>query len=88
LTFGQSIDKIAAENPIVFGSTKSHRYLVGGQGVLLVMSNIDPMDMKFGMVVEFDALNNYPKFGCDQLISCPVRALAKNSPNPFPLGLQ
>ena len=42
-----------------------------------VMSNIGPIDMKFGMEVEFDALNDYPKFGSDQLISCPVGALTK-----------
>jgi len=41
------------------------------------MSNIDPMGMKFGMEIEFDALNDYPKFNCDQLINCPVRAPAK-----------
>ena len=42
-----------------------------------VMSDFGPIDMKFGMEVEFDILNNYPKFGCDQLISCPVRGRTK-----------
>ena len=41
------------------------------------MSDFDPIDMKFGMEVEFDALNDYPMFGSDQLISCPVGALTK-----------
>ena len=47
-----------------------------------VMSDFGPIDMKFGMGVEFDAFNDYPKFGCDQLISCPVGVLQKNSANP------
>ena len=38
-----------------------------------VMSNIGPIDMKFDMEVEFDELNDYLKFGHDQLISCVVR---------------
>ena len=41
------------------------------------MSDFNPIDMKFGMEVEYDELNDYPKFGCDQLISCLVRAPAK-----------
>ena len=36
-----------------------------------------PIEMKFGMGVEFDELNDFPKFGCDKLISCPVRARTK-----------
>ena len=36
-----------------------------------------PIDMKFGMEVEFNALKDYPKFGCDQLISCPAGARTK-----------
>ena len=77
LIVGQSVDKIAFECPIVFGGIKSHRCPVGGRGVLGVMSNIRLIDMKFVMKVEFDELNDYPKFGCDQLISCPIRAPAK-----------
>jgi len=53
------------------------RCLVGGRGVLVVMPDFDPIDMKFGMEVECDVLNDYPKFGCDQLISYPVRACTK-----------
>ena len=33
------------------------------------MSDFDPIEMKFGMQVKIDILNNTPKFGCDQLIS-------------------
>ena len=33
------------------------------------MSDFDPIEMKFGMQVKIDVLNNIPKFGCDQLIS-------------------
>ena len=42
-----------------------------------VMSNIGLIDMKLDMEVEFDKFNDYLKFGCDQLISCPVRARTK-----------
>jgi len=77
LIVGQSVDKIAFESPIVFGGIKSHRCPVRWRGVLGVMSDFDPIDMKFGMEVEFDAFKDYPKFGCDKLISCPVRARIK-----------
>ena len=50
------------------------------------MSDSGPIDMKFGIEVEFDALKDYPKFGCDKLISCPVKARTKNSANTFPLS--
>jgi len=33
------------------------------------MSDFDPIEMKFGMQIKIDVLNNIPKFGCDQLIS-------------------
>ena len=46
-----------------------------------VMSNIGLIDMKFGMEVEFDALNDYPKIDRHQLISCLVGVLQKNSAN-------
>ena len=35
-----------------------------------VMSDFDPINMKCSIEVEFDELNDNPKFGCDQLISC------------------
>ena len=41
------------------------------------MSDFSPIDMKFSIEVEFDELNDNPKFGCDQLISCPVGARTK-----------
>jgi len=41
------------------------------------MSDIDPIEMKFGMQVENDVLNNIPKFGCDQLISGPALTRTK-----------
>ena len=41
------------------------------------MSDFGPIDMKFDREVEFDALKDYPKFGSDQLICCPVRARTK-----------
>ena len=77
IIFSQSVDKIEVESSIVFGGIKLHDCPVGGRGVLGVMSDFDPIDMKFGMEVEFDELNHYPKFGSYQLISCPVRAPAK-----------
>ena len=77
LILGQSIDKMAVENPFVFGGLKSYRCPVGGRGVLGVVSDFDPIDMKFGMEVEFDELNDYPKFSCNELISCPVGARTK-----------
>ena len=49
------------------------------------MSDFDPIDMKFGMEVEFDELNDYPKFGCDELISCPVGARTKKFSEHFSL---
>ena len=56
-----------------------------GRGVLGALSDFDAIDMKFDMEVEFDALKDYPNFGCNKLISCPVGAPAKNSANPLPL---
>jgi len=86
LIFGQSLDKIAFEFPIVFGYIGLHRCLVEGRDILGVISYFDSIYMKFGMKIEFDVLNNYPKFGFDQLISCPVRARTKNSAKIFPLS--
>ena len=34
-----------------------------------VMSDFDLIEMKFGMQIKTDILNNIPKFGCDQSIS-------------------
>ena len=65
LVFGHPVDEIEVESPIVFGGIQLHGCLVGGWGVLGVMSDFGPIDMKFGMEVEFDALNDYPKFGSD-----------------------
>ena len=77
LIFGQPVDKIAVESPIVFGGIKSHKCSVEGRGVLGVMLDFYPIYMKFGMEVEFDELNDFPKFGCDQLIIRPVKARTK-----------
>ena len=41
------------------------------------MSDFGPINMKFGVEVEFNELNDYPKFDSDQLISYPVRAWTK-----------
>jgi len=54
LIFGQPVDKIEVESPIVFGSIVLHRCLVGRQGILGVMSDFDPIDMKFGTEVEYN----------------------------------
>ena len=45
--------------------------------LLGVMLDFDPIYMKFGMEVEFVELNNFPKFYCDQVISCLVGARTK-----------
>ena len=74
---GQPVDKMAVESPIVFGSIKSHGFPVRGRGVLGVMLDFDSIHMKFSMEVEFDELNDFPKFGYNQLISCPVRGRTK-----------
>jgi len=50
--FGQPVDKITVESPIVFGPMKSHGYFVGRRGGLEVMSDFDPIDMKYGMEVK------------------------------------
>ena len=84
--FGQSLDKFVFEVPIVFGDISSHGYLVGERDILGVMSGFDPIYMKFGMEVEYDELNDYPKFGCDNSISCSVGARTKNSAITFPLS--
>ena len=49
---------------------------VGWQSILGVMSDFDPIELKFGVKVEFDVLNNLPKFGHNQLI----RGLALTPP--------
>ena len=48
-----------------------------GRGILGVMHDFDPIYMKFGMEVDIDELNDFPKFGRDQLISYPVGARTK-----------
>ena len=77
LIIGQSVDKMAVESSIVFSGIRLHECPPGGLGILGVMSDFGPIDMKFGMEVEVDILNNYPKFGCNQLISCPVGGRTK-----------
>ena len=73
LDFDQPVDKIAVErSPIVFGGIKLHDCPVGGRGVLGVMPDFYPINMKFGKKVEFDEINHFPKFGCDRVISCPA----------------
>jgi len=74
LIFGRPIDKIGIESPIVCGGINSHECLIGGQGVLGITSDFDPIDMKFGMEVVFDILIDYLKFGPDKLISCSIWA--------------
>jgi len=83
LIFGQSVDKLGLESPIVFNGIKLHRCPVGGQGLLRVMSDFSRIDMKFGMYVEFDALNDYLKMGCDELISYHIEARTKNQSTLF-----
>ena len=50
----QTIVNVEIKNPIVFGIINLYQCRVGGQGNLGVMSNFNPMEMKFGMKVEFD----------------------------------
>jgi len=69
LILGKHLVKVEIKNPIVFGVISLHQCRVGGRGNLAVMSNFNPMEMKFGMKVEFDTLYNFPKFGRSQLIS-------------------
>ena len=57
------------KNPIVFDIISSHQCRVGGRGKLGVMSDFNPIEMKFGMQVEIDVLNSIPKFGHNQLNS-------------------
>ena len=77
LIFGQPVDKITVESPIVFGGIKSHRCPEGGRGILGVMLDFDRIYTKFGMEVKYDVLKDFPKFDCNQLISCPVGACTK-----------
>ena len=85
LIFGQPVDKIEVESPIIFSDIQTHGCLAGRRGVSGVMSDFGPIDMKFGMGVEFDELNDYPKFGYDELISCPERAQTKKFSQCFSL---
>jgi len=71
---------------MAFGAIKFQECPIGGRGVLEVMSDFSPIDMKFGMEVKFDVLNGYPKFGYDQLISGSVGGRAKNSANAYPVS--
>ena len=41
------------------------------------MSDYDPIYTKFGMEVEFNELNDFPKFGYDRVISCLIGARTK-----------
>jgi len=41
------------------------------------MLGFDPIHIKFSVEVEFDELNDFPKFGYNQLISYSVKALTK-----------
>jgi len=77
LIFGQPVDKMAVETPIVFKGIRSHGCSVGRRGILEVMLDFYPIYMKFSMDEEFDELNDFPKFGCNQLITRPVRARTK-----------
>ena len=74
IIFGQPVEEVAVESPIVFGGMKLHEGPIWGRGVLEVMFDSDLIYMKFGMEIEFDVLNDFPKFGCDQLISCLIGA--------------
>jgi len=42
-----------------------------------MMSDFNSIGIKFSTEVEIDKLNYYLKFGCDQLISCPIEAGTK-----------
>jgi len=61
LIFGQPVDKITVQSPIVFGGIKSHDCPVGWPGILGVMLDFDPISIKFGMEVAFVKLNDFPK---------------------------
>jgi len=87
LIFGQSVDKMEVENPIVFGGIKSHRCPVRRRGVLGVMSDFDPIDTKFSIKVEINAVEDYPKFCCDKLISYPAQVRLKKFNSISPLFL-
>jgi len=78
LIFGQSIDKITVESPIIFGGIKSQGCPVRGRGILGVKSDFGPIDRKFSMEVEVDALNYYSKFVCNQLNSYLAPVCPKN----------
>jgi len=65
------------ENPIVFGGVSSYECLVGGARYFWCFRpDFDWIEMKFGINIEFNVLNNFPKFGHDQLI----RGLAPTLP--------
>ena len=57
LILGQPVDKIAVESPIVFGGIKLNGCLIGGRGILGVMSDFGPIDMKFGTEVELSLIH-------------------------------
>jgi len=54
LIFDQSLVKIVFEVPIVFGDISSHWCLLGRRDILVVMSDFDPIYMKFGIEVGDD----------------------------------
>jgi len=74
---GQSVDEISIESPIVFGGIKLHDCPVGGRGILEVILDFDLIYMKFGMELKLVEVNDFPKFGCDQVIGSPVGARTK-----------
>ena len=71
------------KNPIVFGIISSHQCRVGGRGNLGVISDFNLIEMKFGMQVEIDVLNNIPKFARDQSIRGLAPTRTKNSSSHF-----
>lgn len=40
-----------------------------GRGILKVIPDFDSIEIKFDAKVVFEVLNNFPKFGCEQLTS-------------------
>jgi len=68
LILGRHLVKVRTESPYVFGVISS--YASYGGKLFWGLSDFDLIKIKFGMKVEFEVLNNSPKFGRNQLISC------------------